>query len=93
MPKTTSPVGLIQFCVMLALTPMMYAEEHVMTRIEGLSYLDNRPIDVTIQDGIIQKITPKARLAKTRRSPLYIAPGLIDNQVNGYASVSFGFGG
>lgn len=93
MPNTPRYVGLIRVLFILALTPMIYAEESSMVRIEGLSYVDKSPIEVTIQDGVIQRVTSIARLTKTRRPPLYIAPGLIDNQVNGYASVSFGFGG
>jgi N-acetylglucosamine-6-phosphate deacetylase len=61
--------------------------------IEGLSYIDKRPVEVQIQDGKIQRIRSKRELSETTETPLYIAPGLIDNQVNGYASVSFGFGG
>ena len=60
--------------------------------IEGLSYNDKRPVEIFTDKGIIQQIVKKDRLNKTSSSPLYIAPGLIDNQVNGYNSVSFGFG-
>lgn len=61
--------------------------------LEGLSYTDKRPVEIDIQDGIIQRIRPKHSLSQNTQEPLYLAPGLIDNQVNGYASVSFGFDG
>jgi N-acetylglucosamine-6-phosphate deacetylase len=67
-----------------------YASESLT--IEGLSYIDYKPIEIVIQDGIIQSIRSKEALSYSNREPLYIAPGLIDNQVNGYASVSFSFG-
>ena len=47
---------------------------------------------LVIQDGKITRITRKPKASHSRDLP-YIAPGLIDNQVNGYASISFGFAG
>jgi N-acetylglucosamine-6-phosphate deacetylase len=63
------------------------------TVIEGLFYRDLTPVAVEIQDGKIVRLTRKASLDHPAGEPLYIAPGLIDNQVNGYAGISFGFGG
>ncbi len=63
------------------------------TVLEGLFYRDLSPVAIEIQDGKITRIRRKASLARTSGDPVYIAPGLIDNQVNGYAGVSFGFGG
>lgn len=59
--------------------------------IEGLSYLDGSPISVRIENG---RIADVARIRKLRGEgvPVYIAPGLIDNQVNGYNGVGFSFG-
>jgi len=62
------------------------------TRIEGLLYLDNKPVSVEIKDGKIVSIQPIDKLSDENH-PLFIAPGLIDNQVNGFAGVSFCFGG
>jgi len=62
------------------------------TRIEGLLYLDNKPVSVEIKDGKIVSIQPIDKLSDESH-PLFIAPGLIDNQVNGFAGVSFCFGG
>jgi N-acetylglucosamine-6-phosphate deacetylase len=62
------------------------------TRIEGYLYLDHSPVTIEIQHGRILKIN---RLTDIPAGfpDVYIAPGLIDNQVNGYAGVSFAFGG
>ena len=57
-------------------------------RIEGINYLDYSPISVAFENGIITKVERLNKLADNN-SPLYIAPGLIDIQVNGYSSVSF----
>ncbi len=62
------------------------------TRIEGLLYLDNKPVSIEIKDGKIVSVQPIDKLSDESH-PLFIAPGLIDNQVNGFAGVSFCFGG
>ena len=93
MPNIPRHVGLICFVVILAFTPMTYAEENFKMTVEGLSYVDKSPIQIVVQGGVIQRVTRKDALSHTPEDPMYIAPGLIDNQVNGYASVSFGFGG
>lgn len=57
-------------------------------KVEGLYYLDNKPIEIGIKDG---KISYKKRIRKMSdgASSIIIAPGLIDNQVNGYKGYSF----
>lgn len=58
-----------------------------MTNIEGLFYLDSQPVSIEISGDRIGKIT---RLGSQEFGEnLYVAPGLIDNQVNGYVSVGF----
>lgn len=61
-------------------------------KIEGLSYLDGKPISVAVKNGKIASITSIDKLAPEDKDN-YIAPGLIDNQVNGFKGVTFGFGG
>lgn len=60
--------------------------------ITGLLYTDNKPVSIIVEDG---KITSIKRIKKLPAGSegLIIAPGLIDNQVNGFAGVSFTFGG
>jgi N-acetylglucosamine-6-phosphate deacetylase len=45
-------------------------------------------VKVRISDGLIERITPILQTPETGEK-IYISPGLIDTQVNGYASVSF----
>ena len=57
-------------------------------RIEGLSYLDNEPISVLINDGKIVEIKKIPELSSENQD-VYISPGLIDNQVNGFDGIAF----
>jgi N-acetylglucosamine-6-phosphate deacetylase len=61
-------------------------------RIEALDYRTGKPVAVTIENGKITGIHPLHKLPAPFNQ-WYIAPGLIDNQVNGFAGVSFGLGG
>ncbi len=60
------------------------------TVVEGLNYQTQKPVSVEIRDGKISKIKQIEKLSDENHA-LFIAPGLIDNQVNGYAGVSFCF--
>ena len=59
--------------------------------IEGLHYITGKPVQVKIENGKIAMIKEIKRL-KDENSKTYIAPGFFDNQVNGFAGVSFAFG-
>jgi N-acetylglucosamine-6-phosphate deacetylase len=56
--------------------------------LEGLLYLDHSPVHLEIADGIITDVIRTEDLPDEARN-VYIAPGFIDNQVNGYMGVSF----
>jgi N-acetylglucosamine-6-phosphate deacetylase len=58
--------------------------------IEGIHYHTGQPVRVTIRNGIIADITATDKPPVD--NPVYIAPGFFDNQVNGFAGVSFAFG-
>jgi N-acetylglucosamine-6-phosphate deacetylase len=60
--------------------------------IEGILYSDGKPVSITIKDGKIAGIK-RIKMSADESQNLYIAPGLIDNQVNGFAGISFTFGG
>ncbi len=73
---------LIIFCVPL------FAQE----RIYGLFYYDHTPALITIKDGKIFQFTRLEKLPEGAPK-VYIAPGFIDNQVNGFAGTTFALGG
>jgi N-acetylglucosamine-6-phosphate deacetylase len=56
--------------------------------VEGLSYLDEQPLRIEIEDGRIKSVAHIKELSDPQ-SNYYIAPGLIDNQINGFMGVSF----
>ena len=62
------------------------------TTIEGVHYIYKTPVSVEIKDGKIISIKKLDKL-QDENNVLYIAPGLFDNQINGFAGVSFTFGG
>jgi N-acetylglucosamine-6-phosphate deacetylase len=61
-------------------------------KIEGLLYTDQSPVSIEIVSGKIKNITRIKALSGENKN-IYIAPGLIDTQVNGYEGVSFSFSG
>lgn len=60
--------------------------------ITGLLYTDMKPVSISVENGIITGIRRISSLPQGSDS-LIVAPGLIDNQINGFAGVSFTFGG
>ncbi len=61
---------------------------YAQTRLEGLLYLDKKPVSVEIKDGKIINVQPIENLSDPNH-PVYIAPGLIDIQINGFMGVDF----
>ena len=59
--------------------------------IEGIHYADGKPVQLKINDGKIESIQYIEKLSDERNNRI-IAPGFFDNQVNGFAGVSFIFG-
>jgi len=65
------------------------ASAETISKVEGIFYMDSKPVSVEIVDGRISKIIHKDKLDDANNTDLYLAPGLIDHQVNGYVSVNF----
>lgn len=57
-------------------------------KIEGLHYRTGRPVSIQIVAGLIADVKEIGLLSVDRRNT-YVAPGLIDNQINGFANVDF----
>lgn len=70
---------------------MIFSNVHAQQTIEGLHYITGKPVQVKIENGKIVSIKEVKKL-KDENSKTYIAPGFFDNQVNGFAGVSFAFG-
>jgi N-acetylglucosamine-6-phosphate deacetylase len=56
--------------------------------IEGIHYETGKPVRIEIINGLIGNIV-EIRGSKNENLNLIVAPGLIDNQINGYAGVDF----
>lgn len=90
--KTTHFI-LIRKCILTAFMALsgIYNLSLAQENIVGLFYLDEKPVSIVIKDGKITEMNRIAQLPASNRN-IYIAPGLIDNQVNGFNGVSFSFG-
>ncbi len=62
-------------------------DPHSGVSVHGLHYETGQPVRIDISGGLIRKITPAPPAGSG--PAFYIAPGLFDNQVNGYAGVDF----
>ncbi|MEA1878346.1 MAG: N-acetylglucosamine-6-phosphate deacetylase [Bacteroidota bacterium] len=74
--------------VLLIIPGLLCAQREKVKTLTGISYEDGSSISVSIEEGIIANI----EILKDSKpsSQIYIAPGLIDLQINGYMGVDFG---
>jgi N-acetylglucosamine-6-phosphate deacetylase len=59
-----------------------------VTTVKGIHFETGKPVRIDISGGIITDIS-KTNAAGLLSDKYYIAPGLIDNQINGYIGVDF----
>lgn len=78
--------------ILLIFIIIRVSSQEQVTHIEGLLYLDHSPVSIEIRDGKIFQIN-RLKEVPENFPKYFIAPGFIDNQVNGYAGISFAFGG
>ncbi len=83
--KTAFAVFVLFFFIHVPATLHLMAQN---LSVSGYSVDVQSQVTVTIKDGKISKIR-KVSAAQTDGEKIYLAPGLIDTQINGYAAVSF----
>jgi N-acetylglucosamine-6-phosphate deacetylase len=66
----------------------MTKEHKIQSSVTGIHYITGQPIRVEITDGMISGIAETGP-PEAGTMNLFLAPGLIDNQINGYAGVDF----
>ena len=67
---------------------LMKKDKKTPFSIEGIHYATGNPVRVEIVDGRIGNVIEMKEF-ENNKNTLFIAPGLIDNQINGYANVDF----
>ncbi len=80
-------IVVLSVCILLFHSAELQAQQVI----EGMHYITGKPVQVEIIDGKISKIKNIKKLSD-ENSNLFVAPGFFDNQINGFAGVSFAFG-
>jgi N-acetylglucosamine-6-phosphate deacetylase len=75
------------FITFLSIVVLFGQDAFSASKISGTLYLDGAPVTIEINGEKITRISRDESGNTT--SELYIAPGLIDNQINGYMQVAF----
>jgi len=75
------------FIPFILMTVFGCTEKEDVAYVEGLLYLDGKPVRIEIVDGLISRVKPLNNGAEVPE--VYLAPGLIDIQINGYMGVDF----
>ncbi len=79
--------GILFISVFLVSVNQINAQQMV----EGIHYATGKPVQIKIENGKIAEIKSIEKL-KDENLKTYVSPGFFDNQVNGFAGVSFAFG-
>jgi N-acetylglucosamine-6-phosphate deacetylase len=67
---------------------MMKKDNRTHFTVKGMHYATGKPVRLEVKDGVIESVTEAGEL-EDEFNNLIISPGLIDNQINGYANVDF----
>lgn len=86
--NTSKNTGMLRILFTCLFFPIFISLSYSQQIIEGLLYLDHSPVRIEIKDGKILKLTRIDHLSEKDKK-VYIGPGLIDHQVNGYKGISF----
>jgi N-acetylglucosamine-6-phosphate deacetylase len=82
---------LIKGITIISILGLMYScsdQQGTGNYVEGISYRNQKPVRIEIEDGRIKRVRYIKNLSEPQNN-FYIAPGLIDNQINGFMGVSF----
>lgn len=92
LPTHFAMMRIMIILLLMQLLPSTLSFGEEPRKIYGYHYLDRSPVEIEIRSGLITSIR---RLSPTTEDfpEIFVAPGFIDNQVNGYAGISFAFGG
>ncbi|RKN82471.1 N-acetylglucosamine-6-phosphate deacetylase [Ulvibacterium marinum] len=77
----------LTLCFIFILALMIPIESVDTITLHGISYLDENPVLVSLENGKISAVEQPNQ--NTDGPDVYIAPGLIDVQINGYVGVDF----
>jgi len=86
----TSKIIFLQL-LLFGILLIFYNSAKAQRIIQGLFYYDHSPVSIEINEGKISQII-RLEDIPVDFPDLYIAPGFIDNQVNGFAGVTFALG-
>ena len=77
----------ITLCITFIIMPILPFQSTNEVKIEGILYTTEETVEITLEEGKIKQINPSKK--STNAIKKYIAPGLIDVQINGYVGVDF----
>jgi N-acetylglucosamine-6-phosphate deacetylase len=80
-------ISITAITILLFFSNLIMVPKEDSNSIEGIFYLDEEPVIISSNGGVISKIE---HVAKGKSgSKTFVAPGLIDLQINGYMGVDF----
>jgi N-acetylglucosamine-6-phosphate deacetylase len=77
----------LAFYLLLSVFLLQCSGNEYEKAIEGILYSTDQPVSISMENGRIKEIKPVSR--KNNLPEYFIAPGLIDIQINGYMGVDF----